>query len=84
MLLRATPGVLQLLLAQVPGFVPFELPGVRAIITVSSCQLMPHEGTFQLQTDLPSIAAKSFSKLGENFKTLNMIFKLKLGCMTKE
>ena len=27
------------------------------IIKVPSCQLMPHEGTFQLQTDLPSIAA---------------------------
>ena len=28
-----------------------------SIITVPSCQLMPHEGTFQLQTDLPSMAA---------------------------
>ena len=32
-------------------------PGVAPIIRVPSCQLMPHEGTFQLQTDLPSIAA---------------------------
>ena len=42
------------------GFVPSELPrgcpGVGPIIKVPSCQLMPHEGTFQLQTDLPSIA----------------------------
>ena len=30
---------------------------------------MPHEGIFQLQTDIPSIAAKSVSKLGGNFKT---------------
>ena len=43
------------------GFVPSELPGgcpgVGPIIKVPTCQLMPHEGTFQLQTDLPSIAA---------------------------
>ena len=43
------------------GFDPTELPGgcpgVGLIIKVPSCQLMPHEGTFQLQTDLPSIAA---------------------------
>ena len=49
---------------------------------------MPHEGTFQLKTDLPSIAAlllpKSVSKLGENFKTLSMVLKLKLEGMTKE
>ena len=31
-------------------------PGVGPIIKAPSCQLMPHEGTFQLQTDLPSIA----------------------------
>ena len=29
-------------------------PEVGPIIEVPSCQLMPHEGTFQLQTDLPS------------------------------
>ena len=55
-----TPGVLHLLSAQVPGFVPSELPGgsdLLSIIKVPSCQLMPHEGTFQLQPDLPSIAA---------------------------
>ena len=28
-----------------------------SIIKVPSCQLMPNEGTFQLQTDLPSITA---------------------------
>ena len=50
-------------------------PGVGLIIKVPSCQLMPHEGTFQLQTDLPSsiaalqLATKSVSKLGEDFKT---------------
>ena len=32
-------------------------PGVGPIIKVPTCQLMPHEGTFQLQTDLPSIAS---------------------------
>ena len=32
-------------------------PGVGPIIKVPRCQLMPHEGTFQLQTDLPSVAA---------------------------
>ena len=55
------PGVLYLFSAQVRGFVPSELPGgcpgVGPIIKVSSCQLMKDEGTFQLQTDLPSIAA---------------------------
>ena len=43
------------------GFVPSELPrgclGVGPIIKAPSSQLMLHEGTFQLQTDLPSIAA---------------------------
>ena len=38
-------------------FVPSELPGVGPIIKVPRYLLMPHEGTFQLQTDLPSIAA---------------------------
>ena len=61
------------------GFVPSELPGgcpgVEPIIKVPSCQFLPHEGTFQLQTDLPSyccslhVVTKSVSKLGENFKT---------------
>ena len=32
-------------------------PGVGFIIKVPSCQLMPDEGIFQLQTDLPFIAA---------------------------
>ena len=44
-----------------PGFVPSGLPGgcpgVGPIIEVPSCQLMLHEGTFQLQTDLPSVDA---------------------------
>ena len=31
--------------------------GVGPIIKAPSCQLMPDEGTFQLQTDPPSIAA---------------------------
>ena len=35
---------------------PGGCPGVGPIIKVPSCQLMPHEGIFQLQTDLPSIA----------------------------
>ena len=40
------------------GFVPSELPGDRPgvgpIVKVPSCQLMPHEGTFQPHTDLPN------------------------------
>ena len=65
---QATTGVLHLLLAQVPGFVPSESPrsqdlyhlnrpGVGPIIHYQSTKLsvMPHEGTFQLQTDLLSI-----------------------------
>ena len=47
---------------------------------------MLHEGTFQLQTDLPSICCslvtKSVSKLGENFETLSLVLKLKLKRMT--
>ena len=63
--------------------------GSRPIIKVPSYQLMPHEGTFQLQTDLPyiyccSLVTKSVSKLGENFKTLSMVLKMKLEAMTKE
>ena len=58
---HATPRVLHLFSAKVPGICTSELPGdcpeVEPIIEVPSCQLMPHEGTFQLQTDLPSIAA---------------------------
>ena len=47
-------------------------PGVGPVIKVPSCQLMPHEGTFQLQTDLPSIAALLLQNLFqscENLKT---------------
>ena len=55
-------------------------------VKVLSCQLMPHEGTFQLQTDVPSLCCslvtKSVWKLGENFKTLSMVLKLKLKDMT--
>ena len=41
-----------------PGIcINLNCPGVGPIIKVPSYQLMPHEGTFQLQTDLPSIAA---------------------------
>ena len=50
---------------------------------------MLHEGTFKLQTDLPSIAALLLQNLfqsggGGDFKTLSMVLKLKLEGMTKE
>ena len=39
-------------------FVPSELPrGLDLLSKNKDAQLMPHEGTLQLQTDLPSIAA---------------------------
>ena len=41
----------------VPSGFPGGCPGVGPIIKVPSCQLMLHEGTFQLQTDLPSVDA---------------------------
>ena len=67
------------------GSVSSELPGV---IKVPSCQLMPHEGTFQLQTDLPSIAAlrleNLFQSWGKTLKLLSMVLKLKQEGMTKE
>ena len=48
-------------------------PGVGPIIKVPSCQLMPHEGTFQPQTDLPSIAALLLQNLFQNRgKTLKL------------
>ena len=56
---QATPGILHLPSARVPGFVPIELPrgsDLLSIINAPSLQLMPHESTLQLQTDLPSIA----------------------------
>ena len=72
---RQSPGFLQLLSAQIPRFVPSELPGGRTYYVLS--KLTPYEGTFQLQTDLPiyccSLVTKSVSKLGENFKTLSMV-----------
>ena len=40
----------------VPSGLPGGCPGVGPVIKVPSCQLIPHQGTFQLQTDLPSIA----------------------------
>ena len=59
------------------GFVPSELPGgcpgVGPIIKVPSCQLMPHEGTFQLQTDLPPIATLQLQNLFQSWgKTLKL------------
>ena len=55
-------------------------------VKVPSCQLIPDEGTFQLQTDVPSLCCslvtKSVWKLGENFKTLSMVLKLKQKDMT--
>ena len=63
-------------------------PGVGPIIKVPSCQLMPHEGTFQLETDLPSIAAHQLQNLFQSWakavKLLSMVLKLKLEGMTKE
>ena len=88
-----SPWVLRLISAQVPGFVPSELPRgclmeLLYIIKVPSCQLIPHESTFQLQTDLPSIAALLLQNLfqswggGGEFKTLSMVLYLKLEGMT--
>ena len=49
---------------------------------------MPHEGTFQLQTDLPSIAVlllqNLFQSWGKTLKLLSMLLKLKPEGMTKE
>ena len=57
---RQPPGFCTYFQPRSQGFVPSELPGgcpgVGPIIKVPSCQLMPDEGTFQLQTDLPSAA----------------------------
>ena len=57
---HATPRVFHLFSAKVPNY-HLNRQGtaleVEPIIKVPSCQLMPHEGTSQLQTDLPSIAA---------------------------
>ena len=77
---RATPGVLHPFSAQVLDLL--------SVIKVPSYQLMLHEGTFQLQTDLPSIAALKLQNLfqswGKTLKTLSMVLKLKLEGMTKE
>ena len=46
---------------------------------------MPHEGTFQLQTDLPPIATLLLQNLFQSWgKTLSMVLNLKLEGMTKE
>ena len=49
---------------------------------------MPHEGTFQLQTDLPSpdtlLLQSLFQSRGETLKLLSMVLKLKLEGMNKE
>ena len=71
------PGVLNLLSARVPEFVPSELPRGRtyylSIVKIPSCQLMPHGETFQLQTDLPSIAALLLQNLFQSWgKTLKL------------
>ena len=57
-------------------------PGVGPIIKVPSCQLMPHEGTFKLQTLLSNYII--CFKTGETLKLLSMVLKLKLEGMTKE
>ena len=68
-----TPGFLSYFQPGSLGFVPSELPGVGPIIKVPSCQLMPHEGTFRLQTDLPSIAALLLQNLFQSWgKTLKL------------
>ena len=63
-------------------------PGVGPIIKVLSCQLMPHKGTFQLQTDIPSIATLQLQNLFQSWrktlKLLSVVLKLKLEGMTKE
>ena len=66
-----------------PDFAPIPSPGPRDLYHLDrpgvawgsdllpSCQLMPHEGTFQLQTGLPSIAALWLQNLFQNWgKTL--------------
>ena len=72
--ISGNPRVLHLNSSRVPGFVPSELPRgclikVLYIIKVPCCQLIPHECTFQLQTDLPSIAALLLQNL---FQSLGM------------
>ena len=56
-------------------------PGVGPIIKVPSCQLMPHEGTFQLQTVLSNYIICFWRK---TLKLLSMVLKLKLEGITKE
>ena len=54
---------------------PGGCPGVGPIIKVPSCQLMPDEGTFQLQTDLSSIAALLLQNLFQSRGKTLKIFK---------
>ena len=78
---RATLGVLHLLSARVPGFVPLELPGVArgsdllSIIKVPSCQLMRMKALFSF---------KLICHLCCKAETLSMIHKQKLEGMTRE
>ena len=58
-------------------------------VSAAGCHYFdPHKGTFQLQTDLPSVAALCLQNLlqrwGKNFKILSMVLKLNLEGMTKE
>ena len=93
----ATPGVLHLLSAQVPGFVPSELPGggggvyprVGSIIYYQSTMLSVNAAWRHIPaSDVPSIAAlllqNLFQSLGKTLKLLSMVLKLELKGMTKE
>ena len=57
---------------QPPEFCLYFQPGSLSIIKVPSCQLMPHEGTFKLETDLTSIAALLLQNLFGWEKTLKL------------
>ena len=53
-----------------------------SIVKVPSCQLMPHEGTFQLQTDHLLLLSR-YKICLKVAKTLSVVLKLKLEGMTK-
>ena len=55
-----------------------------SVIEVPSCQLMPHEGTFQLQTIYHLLLLSSYKICFKAGVTLSMALKLKLEGMTKE
>ena len=65
---RATPADFPQLSARVSGLYHLNFPGVPRgsnllhNVKVPSCQLMPHEGTFQLQTDVPSLCCSLVTK----------------------